>query len=40
MADESAQNWADRIGRHISTVIIAALAALFAYGYLVPLVLP
>ena len=33
-ADEGVQEVADRIGRHVSTVIIAALAALFAYGYI------
>ena len=28
------QDWADRIGKRISTILIAALIALFAYGYL------
>ncbi len=36
--DETTQDWADRVGKHISTVVIALLAALFAYAYLVPLV--
>jgi hypothetical protein len=34
MADDSAQDWADRIGRHVSTAVIAALAMLFAYAFL------
>jgi hypothetical protein len=34
MADDSAQDWADRIGRNVSTAVIAALAALFAYAFL------
>ena len=34
MADDSAQDWADRIGRLVSTAVIAALAALFAYEFL------
>jgi hypothetical protein len=35
-ADDDAQHWADRIGRHIATLVIALL---IAYGYLGPLVL-
>jgi hypothetical protein len=31
---ESNQDWADRVGRHVSTIAIALLIALFAYGYL------
>ncbi len=27
-------DWADRIGERISTIFIAALALMFAYGYL------
>ena len=38
-ADSGAQDWADRIGRHVATLVIALLIALFAYGYLGPLVL-
>jgi hypothetical protein len=30
---------ADRIGRQVSTIFLACLAALFAYGYLVPVML-
>jgi hypothetical protein len=37
--DENAQDWADRIGMHISTVFIALLALLFAYGFLKPLLI-
>jgi hypothetical protein len=37
MTDESPQDWADRIGKRVSTVVIALLAALFAVGYLVPI---
>lgn len=32
--DEDAQDWAEQIGKHISTIVIALLAALFAYGFL------
>jgi hypothetical protein len=28
------QDWSERIGKHVSTVILAGLAAMFAYGYL------
>ena len=38
-ADNGAQDWADRIGRHVATLVIALLIALFAYGYLGPLIL-
>lgn len=31
---ENDQDWADRIGKQVSTVFIAALAVMFAYGYL------
>ncbi len=34
MTDKGAQDWADRVGKHISTAAIAMLAAMFAYGYL------
>jgi hypothetical protein len=34
MANDSAQDWADRVGRHVSTIVIVALAAMFAYGFL------
>jgi hypothetical protein len=33
-ADESAQDLAGLVGKHVSTVIIAMLVAMFAYGYL------
>jgi len=32
------QDWADSVGRHIATIVIAALLAMFAYGYLGPFV--
>ena len=35
-ADDDAQDWADRIGRHVATLVIALL---IAYGYLGSLVL-
>jgi len=35
---EDRDDWADLIGRHIATAIIVLLAAMFAYGYIVPLV--
>ena len=28
------QDWADRIGRALSSIVVALLAVLFAYGYL------
>ena len=28
------QDWADRIGKTVSSIAVALLAALFAYGYL------
>ena len=28
------QDWADRIGRALSSIVVALLAILFAYGYL------
>ena len=34
MTDKNVRDWADRIGEHGSTVVIAFLIALFAYGYL------
>jgi len=37
--DKNAQDWADRIGMHVSTVFIALLALLFAYGFLRPLLI-
>jgi hypothetical protein len=37
-ADDNAQDWADRVGKHVSTIVIALLGALFAYGYLGQLV--
>ena len=33
-ADESTQNWADRVGKHVSAIFIALLIAMFAYAYL------
>jgi hypothetical protein len=33
--EENKQDWADRLGRQASSVFIALLAAMFAYGYLV-----
>ena len=36
-ANERNDDWADRIGKQVSTIFLACLAALFAYGYLVPL---
>ncbi len=38
MADDDAQDWADRIGRRVATLVIVLLIALFAYGYPSPLV--
>ena len=35
---EDRDDWADLIGRRIATALIVLLAAMFAYGYLVPLV--
>ena len=32
--DESKQDRADRVGKRVSTIAIALLIALFAYGYL------
>ena len=40
MVDDKAQARADRVGKHISTIVIALLGALFAYGYLGSYVLP
>ena len=37
-ADESTQNWADRVGKRVSAIFIAILIALFAYAYLGPIV--
>ncbi len=37
-ADDHNQDRADRIGRLVSAVLLAGLAALFGYGFLVPLV--
>jgi hypothetical protein len=34
MMDESAGDWADRVGKRVSTIAIAILFALFIYGYL------
>ena len=34
MTDKNVRDWADRIGEHGSTVVIAFLIALCAYGYL------
>ena len=34
MMDESENDWADRIGKQASTVFIALLFLMFAYGYL------
>jgi len=36
--NEDQQDWADRIGRRVATAFIALLVAMFAYGYLSPLV--
>jgi hypothetical protein len=33
--NENQQDWADRVGRCVSTVFIAGLFAMFAYGYLI-----
>jgi len=35
---ENDQDRFDLIGKRISTVFVALLAALFAYGYLVPII--
>ena len=32
--EESQQDWADRVGKRVSTIFIALMIALFAYGYL------
>jgi len=32
--DENTRDWADRVGEHVSTMVIAMLIAMFAYGYL------
>ncbi len=32
--DENTRDWADRVGEHVSTIVIAMLIAMFAYGYL------
>jgi hypothetical protein len=32
--DQTEHDWADRIGKRISTVIVALLAAFLAYGFL------
>jgi hypothetical protein len=32
--NEDNQDWPERIGKQVSTVILAGLAAMFAYGYL------
>jgi hypothetical protein len=32
---EYKNEWADRLGKQCSTVFIALLAAMFAYGYLI-----
>jgi hypothetical protein len=34
MMEENKQDWADEVGKQVSTVLIALLAALFVYGYL------
>jgi hypothetical protein len=32
--NENKQEWADRVGKRAATVFVAALAVIFAYGYL------
>jgi hypothetical protein len=34
----SERDWADQVGKRISTIVIAGLLALFMYGFLGPLV--
>lgn len=34
---ENEQDWADRVGKQASTIFIALLFAMFAYGYLAQL---
>ena len=34
MQDPDRDDWADRIGKHVATIFVAALALIFAYGYL------
>ena len=37
-ATKTTHDWADRVGKLVSTIIIALLIVLFGYGYLSPLV--
>ena len=34
MDDSSSNDWAERFGKHASTIFITALGLMFAYGYL------
>jgi hypothetical protein len=34
ITNDNRQDWTDRLGKHLSTVVIVGLAAMFAYGYL------
>jgi hypothetical protein len=36
-ANENSDDWAERIGKRVSTIFLACLAALFIYGFVVPL---